>query len=137
MSDIKQIETEMKRYNTEHKLETLKNYNLFLSKDNIDKRLAEHNRGKTPFTKTGIPWILVYKESFLSRTEAFRREKYIKNQKSVIYIKSLLGKFSSTGSEHLPYKREVSGSSPEWPTHAKQQTTTGDLYEHAIHGRES
>jgi hypothetical protein len=39
MSDIKQIETEMKRYNTEHKLETLKNYNLFLSKDNIDKRL--------------------------------------------------------------------------------------------------
>jgi putative endonuclease len=70
------------------------------STDNIAKRLLEHNRGKTPFTKTGMPWVLAYYESFPSRSQAFRREKYIKNQKSVIYIKSLVEKFSSADTEH-------------------------------------
>ncbi len=70
------------------------------STDNVERRLAEHNRGKTPFTKTGMPWILVYKEAFFTRSEALNREKYIKNQKSVIFIKALIDKFSSAGSEH-------------------------------------
>ena len=70
------------------------------STENTEKRLVEHNRGKTPFTKTGMPWVLVYKESFSTRSEALRHEKYIKNQKSVVYIKSLINNFSSVGSEH-------------------------------------
>ena len=70
------------------------------STNDIDRRLDDHNRGKSPFTKTGMPWILVYKETFQTRSEALKREKYIKNQKSTIYIKSLIDKFSSAGSEH-------------------------------------
>jgi len=30
----------------------------------INKRLSEHNTGKSKFTKVGIPWRLVYTESF-------------------------------------------------------------------------
>ena len=70
------------------------------STDDIYRRLSDHNRGKTSFTKTGIPWDLVYKEAFPTRSEALRREKYIKNQKSVIYIRSLIDKFSSVRPEH-------------------------------------
>lgn len=55
------------------------------------RRLAEHNRGKEKFTKTGCPWILVYKEDFPELTEARNREKSIKIQKSRKYIELLLG----------------------------------------------
>jgi putative endonuclease len=70
------------------------------STDNLERRLHEHNSGKTTFTRTGIPWALVYHESYESKPEAYRREVYIKKQKSVKYIKSLLNKFSSAGSGH-------------------------------------
>lgn len=50
------------------------------STDDIDRRLKEHNRGKTAFTKNGIPWELIYQKSFSSRAEAVRFEKSIKNR---------------------------------------------------------
>jgi len=48
------------------------------STKNIDKRLAEHNSGKSKFTKAGIPWELVYTESFQTNTEARSRETFLK-----------------------------------------------------------
>jgi putative endonuclease len=60
------------------------------STDNVERRFCEHNSGKTPFTSTGIPWILKYFETFQSRTEAYQREIYIKNRKSRIFIEKLI-----------------------------------------------
>jgi len=57
------------------------------STDNVQRRLAEHNRGKTNFTKTGYPWVIVFIETFATRSEAFTRERYIKAQKSATYIR--------------------------------------------------
>ena len=59
------------------------------STSNLERRLEEHNRGKTTFTKTGIPWILVYYEEFNSKTEAIKRELEIKKRKSRTYIEKL------------------------------------------------
>lgn len=41
-------------------------------------RLLEHNSGKTKSTKAFVPWIIVYKEIFETRSEARLREKYLK-----------------------------------------------------------
>ena len=60
------------------------------STPDIDRRLAEHNRGKEKFTKTGTPWLLVYEEMFIDLKEARTRETYIKRQKSRKYIESLI-----------------------------------------------
>ncbi len=40
----------------------------------LDRRFAEHNRGKEKFTKTGIPWLLVYSETFEELKQARQRE---------------------------------------------------------------
>ncbi len=66
------------------------------STDNLERRLAEHNRGKGNFTKTGIPWVLSYSKIFETRNEAVGFEKYIKKRKSREYIENLI-KMSDSG----------------------------------------
>ena len=39
----------------------------------LKKRLKEHNSGKTKSTKGYIPWIVVHKEKYVTKPEAFRR----------------------------------------------------------------
>jgi len=46
---------------------------------NLQERLSRHQQGRSLYTKTRDPWTLVYSETFLSRSEATRREKYIKS----------------------------------------------------------
>ena len=45
---------------------------------NIEKRMIEHNSGKTKSTKGYLPWELVYFESFKTKEDALLREKYLK-----------------------------------------------------------
>ena len=49
------------------------------STENVKKRLGEHNRGSNKFTNGGIPWIKVYQEEFSTKTEALKREKFLKS----------------------------------------------------------
>ena len=37
--------------------------------ENLERRLVEHNQGKTRFTKGHLPWELVYKEEALDFVE--------------------------------------------------------------------
>ena len=60
------------------------------SSDDPEKRLLRHNAGHSKFTKTGIPWKIMYKEVFNTRAEAFRREQEIKNKKSRSYLEKLI-----------------------------------------------
>jgi predicted GIY-YIG superfamily endonuclease len=47
--------------------------------DNIELRVAQHNRGEIPgYTASRMPLTLVYVEDFPSRDEAFRAERQIK-----------------------------------------------------------
>ncbi len=60
----------------------------------IDRRLYEHNIGHSKFTKTGIPWKLIYSEEFATLQEAKSRELKIKKMKSRKYIEDLVGRSS-------------------------------------------
>ncbi len=54
------------------------------------KRLAEHNSGKSPFTKSGMPWELVYTEEYTTESDARRREKFLKSGVGRKLLDSLL-----------------------------------------------
>ncbi len=57
---------------------------------NLQRRLYEHNIGHSKFTKTGIPWQLMYTEEFGTLQQAKTREYYIKKMKSRSYIEKLI-----------------------------------------------
>ena len=63
------------------------------STDNVEKRVAEHNRGCNKFTKGGIPWIKVYQEEFSTKTEALKREKFLKSGQGRTWLDKQLPKF--------------------------------------------
>lgn len=58
--------------------------------DNLQWRLERHNDGWGRYTKQGIPWKLVYHETYSIKAEALRREKEIKQKKSRKYIEELI-----------------------------------------------
>ena len=56
----------------------------------IEKRLQDHNKGKTKSIKHKIPFQLVYKEEFETKTEAIKREIRLKKnswEKEKLYEK--------------------------------------------------
>jgi putative endonuclease len=64
-------------------------YILFSSKINkyytghtidLNRRLIEHNHGKTAFMSRGVPWEVVYTRTFNSRIEAMKLEIIIKKR---------------------------------------------------------
>jgi putative endonuclease len=50
------------------------------STNDIQKRLVQHNAGKTSFTSRGIPWIIIISMEFNSRAEAVQLELKIKKR---------------------------------------------------------
>ena len=50
------------------------------STENVQKRLSEHNSGKSNFTSKGIPWVFVVKIECINRPEAVRLELKIKKR---------------------------------------------------------
>lgn len=54
--------------------------------NNIDDRLFRHNAGREKFTKTGVPWELVWKKEVLTRSEAMKLEKQIKDRGAKRYL---------------------------------------------------
>ena len=61
---------------------------------NIPRRMERHNQGWGRFTRSGIPWKLVYFEPYWTKQEAVQREREIKSKKSRRYIEQLiLGKW--------------------------------------------
>lgn len=60
------------------------------STQNIDDRLKRHNAGRSTYTRRGMPWILVYQETYETRQEAYKRELRIKSYKGGIQFKELI-----------------------------------------------
>ena len=46
---------------------------------NLKERMAQHNAGKTKSTKSKTPLTLIYFEAYTSKSDALKREKFIKN----------------------------------------------------------
>lgn len=55
----------------------------------LERRLNEHNAGKTKSTKAYRPWSLFLTETFDSRELARNREKYLKSGSGKEYIKKI------------------------------------------------
>jgi putative endonuclease len=60
------------------------------STSNIENRLKEHNSGKVRYTKGRMPWDLIYSETFTSRGEAMKREKYLKTGQGRMFLDTLI-----------------------------------------------
>ncbi len=60
--------------------------------ENIEKRLKNHNQGGTKSTKPFIPWKVAYKEEFVDKHQAYKREFYLKSPKGYLEKKSILSK---------------------------------------------
>jgi putative endonuclease len=49
------------------------------STEDVAERLRDHNSGRTPFTRRGVPWTLIHSEAFETLVEARRRERFLKS----------------------------------------------------------
>ena len=58
--------------------------------NDLQRRMSEHNRQKKKFTDKGIPWKIVYTETYYSKNEAQSRESFIKRMKSRKFIIDLI-----------------------------------------------
>lgn len=61
------------------------------STDNLERRLTEHNSGASKATRTRRPFVLIHKEQYDSRAEAYSREMYFKTGKGREELKRILG----------------------------------------------
>ena len=59
------------------------------STDNIERRITEHNQGKTPSTKNRRPLQLIYQEEFDTLIEARNREHYLKTREGRVDLKEI------------------------------------------------
>ena len=65
----------------------------------LNKRLVEHNLGKTKSTKAFRPWKVVYFEEFQTFAEARKREIFLKSAAGRRFINSKIGSITVTDRE--------------------------------------
>ena len=58
--------------------------------NDLDRRLNEHNSGKSKFTSKYKPWQIIYSEETTSQKEALKLEKYYKSSAGRKKIKTIL-----------------------------------------------
>ncbi len=56
-------------------------------------RLEFHNNGKSTYTAKKSPWKLVYYEKFDNKSDAIKREKFLKNQRNTDFYNKLITSF--------------------------------------------
>ena len=58
--------------------------------NDLEKRLEQHNKGEVYYTKNGGPYRLIYYEVCLDKSDAYRRERYLKTGMGKRYLKNRL-----------------------------------------------
>jgi len=53
------------------------------------KRLEDHNDGRSRYTSGKRPWIKVYQEEYQTKSETIMRERFLKKQRNRIFYKKL------------------------------------------------
>lgn len=67
-----------------------KNYIYVGLTDNVERRVMQHNKGYEKTTKPYLPYKIILIEEFVTRTDARKREKYLKAGIGKDYLRSLL-----------------------------------------------
>jgi putative endonuclease len=60
------------------------------STSNLERRIKQHNQGKTESTRRRRPFKLIYQEEHLEKEEAEERERFLKSGKGREELKQLL-----------------------------------------------
>ena len=61
--------------------------------ENLDKRLGNHNAGKSIYTKGKLPWVLIFQRGFESKTEALKFERSLKKLRNKKYIRETFSEY--------------------------------------------
>ncbi len=69
--------------------DTLSKYYIGSTSD-VERRTVQHNTLSGGFTKSGRPWRLVYVEEFETKSQALKRENYLKRMKSKKFVEVLI-----------------------------------------------
>lgn len=63
-------------------LQSLKNNSLYIGcTSDLKKRIIKHNQNKSYYTKKYSPWKIIYFEGYISKDDAYNREKSLKLHK--------------------------------------------------------
>ena len=76
--------------------EGFQKYYVGVTKD-LERRIYEHNKGRTKSTKPFVPWALAHKEKFATFEEARKRETYLKSAAGRRWRREYVRPRSSTG----------------------------------------
>jgi len=72
-------------------LRSLKSKNLYIGyTTSLDRRIEEHNTGKSAATKPYSPWEIIFHETDTNSVDAKRREKYFKSSKGKTTLRMML-----------------------------------------------
>lgn len=72
-------------------LKSLKNNDIYIGfTSDLKIRFKLHNSGQVRATKDNIPWRLVYYEAYLSKHDAVKRERQLKNHRAKLDLKAQL-----------------------------------------------
>ena len=73
-------------------LKSLKNGRHYTGSTNdLERRMLEHSVGQTKYTSQAGPFELIYKETYNTKLEAGRRERFLKTGKGRELLKEVLG----------------------------------------------
>ena len=96
-------------------LKSLSHGNFYIgSSGDPERRLnEEHNKGKVRYTKGRQPWFMLYKECYSTRSEAMKREKFLKTGQGRKELNQILSRAAgSSNGRTSPSGGEYLGSSP-------------------------
>ena len=72
-------------------LESIKDSSFYIGQtEDLEKRLNFHNQGLSKYTSGKTPWHIVCFEEYKTRTEALKRERFLKKQRNRDFYKSLI-----------------------------------------------
>jgi putative endonuclease len=59
----------------------------------LERRLEQHNTGRSPSTKSGLPWELVFSQQFETAKLALAQERKLKSMKSRSFLIQYINSF--------------------------------------------
>ena len=69
--------------------------------NNLELRIAKHNDQKVKSTKNRGIWKLVYKEEFITKSQALKKEEYLKSGAGRKYLKEFWREFENYAPQWL------------------------------------
>ena len=63
----------------------------------VENRLERHNAGFVRSTKAHRPWIIIHQEQYSTRSEAMKRERWLKSPSGRKWIEAFIDKLGETG----------------------------------------